>query len=163
MEHRHPIVGALLVIMALLVINLPFGIAEEAKKKAAKPPRGTGVVVAGELTAIANQFALKPSTAVDFTHVSGEYCFSAGVGKGGLMTHFATDPKNTQEDAIDFVNAKPLIESGALNDDKLPRLPNTLGSMTPNQWYYLPAGEHDPHHGRSWPFPMMIKASNVVE
>ncbi len=161
MEHKHPIVGALLVIMALLVINLPHGITGEAKKKAAKPPRGTGDVVAGELTAIANQLALKPNTAVDFTHVSGEYCFSAGVGKGGHMTHYATDPTKTQEDVIDFVNAQPLVEAGVLNVEKLPRFPGTLGSMTPKKWYYLPAGEQDPHHGRTWPFPMLVKASNI--
>jgi hypothetical protein len=157
MEHRRPIViGVLLVVIALL-ISLPYGIAEEAKKK---PPRGTGEVIAGELATIANQLALKPGTAVDFTHVSGEYCYSAGVGKGGFMTHFTTDPTKTQEDVINFVNAKSLIEAG-LDVEKLPRLPGTLGSMTPNQWYYLPAGEHDPHHGRSWSFPMIVKASNI--
>ncbi len=86
MEHRHTIVtGALLVIMSLFVINVPHGIAAEAKKRqAAKPKRGTGDVIAGELTTIANQLALKPSTAVDCTHLSGEYCFSAGVGRVGL-------------------------------------------------------------------------------
>jgi hypothetical protein len=148
-------------VAALLLGNVSHGIAQEAKpKQATKPSRGTGDVVAGELTAIANQLALKPSTAVDFTHVSGEYCYSAGVGKGGFMTHFATDPTKTQEDVIDFVNAKSLIEAG-LKVESLPRLPNTLGSMTPNQWYYLPAGEHDPHHGRTWGFPMLIKASNI--
>ena len=158
MKHRHPImIGVLLVVIALF-ISLPDGTADEAKKK---PPRGTDEVVAGELATIANQLALNPKSAVDFTHVSGEYCFSAGVGKGGHMTHFATDPTKTQEDVIDFVNAKPLIEAGVVNVEKLPRFPGTLGSMTPNQWYYLPAGEHDPHHGRSWPFPMMIKASNI--
>ena len=157
MEHRHTtVIRALLVVIALLV-SLSYGIAEAAKKK---PPRGTGDVVAGELTAIANQLALNPNTAVDFTHVSGEYCFSAGVGKGGFMTHFATDPLKTQEDALDFVNAKSLIEIG-LNVEKLPRLPRTLGSMTPNQWYFLPVGEYDSHHGRTWSFPMLIKASNV--
>lgn len=151
MEHRQTtIIGVLFVVIALLV-SLPYGIADEAKKeKAAKPPIGTGDVVAGELAAIANQLALKPRAALDFTHVSGEYCFSAGIGKGGQMTHFATDPTNTQEDVIDFVNAKSLIEAG-LSVASLPRLPNTLGSMTPNQWYYLPAGEHDPHHGRTCP------------
>lgn len=158
MEHRQTImIGVLLVVMTLLV-SVPYGIAEEAKKK---PPRGTEEVVSGELDAIANQLSLNPNTAVDFTHVSGEYCFSAGVGKGGHMTHYATDPTKTQEDVIDYVNAKPLIEAGAINVDKLPRLPSTLGSMTPNQWYYLPAGQNDPHHGRSWPFPMIVKASNI--
>ncbi len=162
MEHRHTIVTrALLVVLALLVMNLPHGIAAETKKdQAAKPKRGTGDVVAGELTTIANQLALNPNTAVDFTHVSGEYCFSAGVGKGGYMSHFATDPTKTQEDVLDFVNAKSLIEIG-LNVEKLPRLPRTLGSMTPNQWYFLPVGEYDSHHGRTWSFPMLIKASNV--
>lgn len=158
MEHRRAVVvGVLLAVVALLLSHVSYGIADEAKK----PNRGTGDVVAGELTAIANQLALKPGTAVDFTHVSGEYCYSAGVKKGGHMTHYATDPTKTQEDVIDFVNAKPLIEAGVIDVEKLPRLPKTLGSMTPNQWYYLPAGEHDPHHGRSWPFPMLVKASNI--
>ena len=158
MGHRQTVViGALLVVMALFV-SVRYGITDEAKKK---PPRGTEEVVKGEIDTISNQLSLNPNSAVDFTHVSGEYCFSAGVGKGGHMTHYATDPLNTQEDVIDFVNAKPLIEAGVINVDKLPRLPSTLGSMTPNQWYYLPAGEQDPHHGRSWPFPMIVKASNV--
>lgn len=158
MEHRQTImIGALLVALTLLV-SVPYGSAEEAKKK---PPRGTKEVVQGELDTIANQLALNPNTAVDFTHVSGEYCFSAGVGKGGHMTHYATDPTKTQEDVIDYVNAKPLIEAGALDVDKLPRLPSALGSMKPNQWYYLPAGQNDPHHGRSWPFPLIVKASNI--
>lgn len=159
MEHRHTMVtGILLAVIVLLISNLSHSIADEAKKK---PPRGTGDVVAGELTTIANQLALKPDTAVDFTPVSGEYCFSAGTKKGGHMTHYATDPARTQEDVIDFVNAQPLVAAGVVDIEKLPRFPGTLGSMTPNQWYYLPAGEHDPHHGKSWPFPMMIRASNI--
>ena len=76
------------------------------------------------------------------------------------MTHYATDPTKTREDVIDFVNAKSLIEAG-LNPEKLPRLPTTLGSMAPNQWYFLPAGEYDPHHGRSFSYPIIVKASNI--
>jgi hypothetical protein len=45
--------------------------------------------------------------------------------------------------------------------DSLPRFPGQLGSMAPNQWYFLPAGEQEPHHGMKFPFPLLLKAVNV--
>lgn len=159
MKHRYVIVtGLSLLAMALVVGNVPHGIAAETKKKAT---RGTGEVIAGELSTIANHLTLSPNSAVDFTHVSGEYCFSADVNQGAHMTHYATDPTKTQEDVIDFVNAEKLIQDGVVNVEKMPRFPGGLGTMSPNQWYYLPAGEHDPHHGKSWPYPVIIRASNI--
>jgi len=94
--------------------------AEEAKQAA---------IVAGELSAIANQFQLRPETAIDFTKVSGEYCFDVHVTEGGHMHHHAVDPTKTREDVIDFVNAEPLIKAG-VKVDGLPR--------------FREVGQHDP-------------------
>lgn len=118
-------------------------------------------MIAGELSTIAKHLTLNPNSAVDFTHVSGEYCFSGNVNIGAHMTHYATDPTQTQEDVIDFVNASQLIKDGVVDPTKMPKFPGTLGSMTPTKWYYLPAGAHDPHHGRSWPYPMLLRATNI--
>jgi len=117
-------------------------------------------IVAGEMAAFANQLTMNPSMAIDLTSVSGEYCFDGNIGKGGHMTHYATDPTATKEDVIDFVNAKPLMAAGA-NFDGLPRHNGKLGGMEPNQWYFLAAGEYEPHHGKKLPFPVLIRASNI--
>ena len=66
----------------------------------------------------------------------------------------------TREDVIDFVNAEPLIEAG-VKLESLPRFPGGLGTMEPNQWYFLPSGEMEPHHGRKFPFPLLIRASDL--
>lgn len=121
---------------------------------------GQAAIVAGELAAIAHQLALRPDLAIDFTKVSGEYCFNAGLGSGGHMTHYATDPTHTQEDVVDFVNADLLAKAG-VNVAALPKFPGKLGSMTPNQWYYLPAGDPEPHHGVTFPFPLLLRATNI--
>ncbi len=144
---------ATLVVVTLLVSSVPHVTLAQGKK-------GHPETVAGGLATIANQLALRPETAIDFTAVSGEYCFNAGLGKGGHMTHYAIDPTKTQEDVIDFVNAESLIKAG-VNVESLPRFPGTLGSMTPNQWYFLPAEELEPHHGKPFPFPLLIRASNI--
>ncbi len=117
-------------------------------------------IVASEIAAIASQLGLKPSMAIDLTKVSDEYCFDGNLKKGGHMSHYSTKPMSTQEDVIDFVNVKQLVAAG-LDVDKLPRHNGKLGSMKPNQWYYLPAGEYEPHHGKKLPFPVMIRAINV--
>ena len=117
-------------------------------------------IVAAELAAIANQLSLRPETALDLTAVSGAYCFNTGMGEGGHMTHYAVDPTKNDEDVIDFVNAASLVKAGT-NVQKLPQFPGKLGSMKANQWYYLPAGEFEPHHGMKFPFPLMIRASNI--
>ncbi len=117
-------------------------------------------VVGGELSTLAKQLSLRPETALDFTKVSGEYCFDVNLGGGGHMVHYATDPTKTQEAVIDFVNADPLVKAG-INVTQLPRFPGRLGSMTSGQWYYLPANELEPHHGVKFPFPLLIKATSL--
>ncbi len=119
-------------------------------------------IVAGELSAIANVLAKRPETAIDFTKVSGEYCFNIEMGKGGHMTHYATHPESTQEDVIDFVNAAKLEAMGS-DFSKVPLFPGKLGAMKPKQWYYLPKGDFEPHHGKTFPFPVLIRAVNVDE
>jgi predicted Zn-dependent protease len=142
------VIGAVVLVSA----GLQLARADEGTTQAA--------VVGGELATIANQLRLRPETALDFTKVSGEYCFDVNLGAGGHMHHHAVDPTRTQEDVIDFVNAEPLIRAG-VNLDAMPRFPGKLGTMTPNQWYLLPAGELEPHHGITFPFPLLIKAVNL--
>jgi len=122
--------------------------------------KNQAAIVAGEVTAFANHFANNPDLAIDLTKVSGEFCYNGGLGKGGHMSHYATDPTSTQEDVLDFVKATPLTDAGA-DFSGLPKHPGTLGSMTPNQWYLLPAGNYEPHHGRKFPFDLLIRASNI--
>ena len=145
--------GLWLMVMALLWSHEFHVTKAEAQKRQDK-------IVKAELNAIANQLALRPEMAIDLSDVSGEYCFNTGIQEGGHMTHYAIDPTTTQEDVIDFVNAEPMIKAG-VHVEALPRFPGTLGSMTPNQWYFLPAGEQEPHHGRTFSFPLLIKASNI--
>ncbi|HSS62833.1 MAG TPA: hypothetical protein VLS27_00220, partial [Gammaproteobacteria bacterium] len=65
----------------------------------------------------------------------------------------------TEEDMIDFVRVDSL--GGTLDVDKLPRFPGGLGTMEPNKWYYLPAWHHEPHHGTRFPFPLLLRATNI--
>ncbi len=146
-------IWAILVVAVLLAASAPHMALAQGKK-------GHPETVAGELSAIAKQLSLRPNTAIDFTAVSGEYCFSVGMRKGGHMTHYAVDPTKTKEDVTDFVNAASLIKAG-VNVENLPRFPGKLGSMTPNHWYFLPAGEMEPHHGRPFAFPLLMKASDL--
>jgi hypothetical protein len=146
-------IWAILVVTVLLAGSVPHKALAQGKK-------GHPETVARELATIANQLGLRPETALDFTAVSGEYCFDAGLGKGAHMTHYAVDPTKTKEDVTDFVNAASLIKAG-VNVESLPRFPGTIGSMTPNQWYFLPAGEMEPHHGKPFPFPLLMKASDL--
>lgn len=144
--------SAILIGITILLNSFP-GIAWAGSKDQAR-------VVAAELSAIAHHLSLRPKTAIDLSSVSGEYCFNLGLGQGAQMTHFAIDPSNTQEDVIDFVNAAPLIKNG-IKLESLPPFPGKLGAMKPNQWYFLPAGKLEPHHGIKFPFPIMMKASNI--
>lgn len=144
---------ALQIMLAILIFSLPQVIWAGGEKT-------QGAKVAEGVAAVAKQLALRPQTIIDFTAVSGEICFNHGLGKGANMTHFATDPTRTQEDVIDFVNAKPLIAAG-VDVDKLPKHPGKLGSMKPGQWYFLPAGQFEPHHGKKFSIPLMIRASNL--
>ena len=144
---------ALQIMLAILIFCLPQVIWAEGEKT-------QGAKFAGGVAAVANQSALRPKTILDFTAVSGETCFNYGLDKGANMTHFATDPTRTQEDVIDFVNAKPLI-AAEVDVDKLPKHPGKLGSMKPGQWYFLPAGQFEPHHGKKFSIPLMIRASDL--
>lgn len=156
MRHRL-LLPTLLLGAATLVVFGAFSFVETA---GATQKKDQASIVAAEVSTLANQLALRPETAIDFSKVSGEYCFDVELGKGGHMTHYAIDPLKTQEDVIDFVNAEPLIKAG-LKVESLPRHPGTLGSMKPNQWYYLPAGQLEPHHGIKLPIPLLIKAQNI--
>ncbi len=120
-----------------------------------------GETVGAEISTFAKHLALDPDMAIDLTGVSGAYCFNAGIGDGGHMTHYAVDPSQTQEDLIDFVNARSMIDAGIINVGKLPKHPGKLGAMEPNEWYYLHPGTFEPHHGRKFPFPLLIRATNL--
>lgn len=115
-------------------------------------------IVGAEISTIAKQLSLRPKTALDFSKVSGEYCFFMGWDSN--HTHYAIDPSKTPEDTIDFVDARPLLEAG-VELKGLPPAPGELGKMIPKQWYFLAAGELDLHHGERWEFPLMIRASNI--
>ncbi len=143
---------------ALLMIGLPNAGAAGTETDKAKAAMKQGAIVGAEISAIANQLSLHPATAKDFSKVSGEYCFFGGWD--GHHTHYAIDPTKTGEDVVDFVDARPLIKAG-MNVNDLPRFPGTLGSMTPKQWYFLPAGKLEPHHGKKAPFALLVRATNV--
>lgn len=146
-------IGVMMISAALLISGLPLIVSEAAE-------RDQAAIVAAELGAIANQLALRPETAIDLSGISGEYCFDVGLKGGAHMAHYAIDPTKTREDVIDFVNAEALTKAG-VKVENLSRFPGKLGSMTPNQWYYLPAGELEPHHGVKFPFPILIRASDL--
>ena len=150
----------LLIALAVIIVGLPTsGVAATDAEKAAMAKK-QAAAAAAQLSTIKKHFQTRPKTAIDFSKVSGEYCYNAGLGKSGQMTHFAIDPAGTSEDVIDFVNAKPLLAVG-INVDSLPRFSGKLDTMTPNQWYFLPANEFEPHHGKKFPIPLMIKASDL--
>jgi len=117
-------------------------------------------IVAAELRTIANQLSLRPETAIDLSEISGEYCFNVNLERGGHMTHYAINPLSTSEDIIDFINAEPLLKAGIVLDN-IPRFPGKPGSMVPNQWYFIPEGVFEPHHGITFPFPLLIKAVDL--
>ena len=116
--------------------------------------------VAGELGTIAGYLQRHPEMALDFTQVSGEYCLNTWKAGGAHMSHFAVDPSKTQEDVIEFVKAGSLTDAG-IDVTGLPRMPGKLGAMATGKWYYLPAGEFEPHHGGEFKVPLLIRASNL--
>ena len=116
--------------------------------------------VAGELGTIAGYLQSHPEMALDFTQVSGEYCLNTWKAGGAHMSHFAVDPSKTQEDVIEFVKASSLTDAG-IDVMGLPRMPGKLGAMETGKWYYLPAGEFEPHHGGKFGVPLLIRASNL--
>ncbi len=147
-----------------LVSGLMFAALFMTGARAAEDPLKQAAVVSAEITAFANQLSLRPKTANDFSKVSGEYCFYSGADKATGWdkhhTHYAIDPTKTQEDVIDYIDARPLLEAGA-NFDNLPMLPAELGKMIPGQWYMRLANANDPHHGKGYDYPELMRASDL--
>ena len=110
----------------------------------------------GEILAIARILRAKPKIAVDQTTASGEYCFNSGQG---TMVHFATQPEGTAEDVVYEFDASGLIAAG-LDPSRLQQLPER-GQMKPGVWYFLPKGQHDPHHAHVMGNPTIAIAINV--
>ena len=110
----------------------------------------------GEILAIAKILRSKPRLAIDQTAASGEYCFNSGQG---TMVHFATRPEGTAEDVVYEFDASGLIAAG-LDPSRLQHLPDR-GQMKPGVWYFLPKGQHDPHHARAMSSPTIAIAVNI--
>jgi len=104
-----------------------------------------------EILAIARLLRARPEMAIDRTGESGEYCLKSSQG---TMTHYAKDSAATKEDIVYEFAAAPLLTAG-LDPTRLPVLP-ALGKMEPGQWYYLPAGQVDPHHQHTLPGPTLL-------
>jgi hypothetical protein len=141
--------------IALLAVGLaadPMAAAEDVHDQAA--------AVAAQLGTIAKHLQLYPQMALDFTDVSGEHCLNTWKAGGEQMVHFAVDPSATQEDVVEFVKADSFTSVG-IDVTSLPRMPAQLGAMEPGQWYYLPAGAPEPHHGTSFPFALLLRASDL--
>lgn len=115
--------------------------------------------VKGEIDTIAGYLKSHPEMVIDFSDKSGEYCLNTWKVGGSHMTHYAIDPSLTVEDVIDFVKVSSL--KGSVDVDSLPRAPTGLGAMKPNQWYYLPAGQYDPHHGKAARIDLLVRATDV--
>lgn len=148
---------SLVIGLAMAGLSATGTFADEAKHKQA-------ALIAAEISTFANQLSLRPETAIDFSKVSGEYCFYSGSDKKSGWdkhhTHYAIDPSKTHEDVIDYVDARPLLEAGA-NFKNLPLLPAELGKMILGQWYLRPADQLDPHHGKGWSYPELVRASDL--
>ncbi len=110
----------------------------------------------GEILAIARILRANPEMALDRKAASGEYCFKSGLG---TMVHFAAEPARTSEDVLYEFDASGLIAAG-LDPARMKQLPE-LGRMSPGVWYFLPAGQLDPHHGHAMPGPTIAIAVNV--
>jgi hypothetical protein len=133
-----------------------------AEDELAKLKRDYGDVFAlqgtakAEILAIARILRSKPEIAVDQTAAKGEYCFNSGLG---TMVHFATQPESTTEDVVYEFNASGLISAG-LDPSRLQQVPEA-GRMTPGVWYFLPKGQHDPHHTHAMANPTVAIAIDV--
>lgn len=115
--------------------------------------------VQAKIDTISQYLDSHPEMVIDLRRVSGEFCFNTWKVGGGHMTHYAVDPSMTREDMIEFVRAESM--AAGLEVEQLPRFPGGLNSMEPNTWYYLPAGEFEPHHGTRFPFPLLIRATDI--
>ncbi|MDH3689693.1 MAG: hypothetical protein OEU36_09480 [Gammaproteobacteria bacterium] len=145
----HNIMGTKLKVAVALAIGLAYPYAVSANKDR----------VDGQIDTITQMLQTHPEMVIDLTAKSGEYCLNTWKVGGGHMTHYATDPSSTTEDVIDFVKADSF--TGNMDLDNLPQLPAELGDMEPNKWYYLPTGSYDPHHQTKFPFPLLIRSTNV--
>ncbi len=130
---------------------------EALKAKLAKAQK-QAAIVAGEVKTFSNVLSLHPNIPKDFTVASGEYCFFGGWK--GHHTHYSTDPAHTHEDVIDFVAAEQMIAAG-MDVDGLPIYPGILGEMTSGQWYFMPAKDFEPHHGKTPPIDLVIRAVDL--
>jgi len=110
----------------------------------------------GEILAVARILRANPEMAIDRTAASGEYCFKSGLG---TMVHFSAHPERTSEGVLYEFDAAGLIAAG-LDPARMKHLPE-LGRMTPGVWYFLPAGEPDPHHAHAMPAPTIAIAVKV--
>jgi hypothetical protein len=110
----------------------------------------------GEILTIARILRAKPRIAVDQTTASGEYCFNSGLG---TMVHFATQPEGTAEDVVYEFDASGLMAAG-LDPSRLQQVPER-GQMKPGVWYFLPKGQHDPHHAHAMGNPTIAIAIDV--
>ena len=154
------ILGAALIVFGLPSVSWAAGDADKVmdlEKKLAKAEKQASIVGA-EIRTFANQLFLRPKIAKDFTKASGEYCYYGGWK--GHHTHYVVDPTKTQEDVIDFVWAEPMIKAG-MNVKDLPQYPGMIGEMKPGQWYYSPAKAFEPHHGKTPPVALLIRAVNI--
>jgi hypothetical protein len=145
---------AFFVVGALLISGLTY-------VASAVENRPQSAIVAATVSTISTHLAMHPQSALDLSQVSGEYCFNAKLGKGGMMLHWAIDPETTKEDVVSFYNAAPLVKAG-LKGETLPMFCGKLGCMEPNKWYFVPAGMYEPHHGVKFPFPLIVKAMDIV-
>jgi hypothetical protein len=109
-----------------------------------------------EILAIARILRAKPQVAIDQTAASGEYCFNSGAG---TMVHFATKPDTIPEDVVYEFDASGLISAG-LEPSRMQQMP-ARGQMKPGVWYFLPKGQHDPHHAHAVSAPTIAIAVNV--
>jgi hypothetical protein len=99
-----------------------------------------------EIDAIANLLAPGSKlAAIDITNASGEFCMLETVTKHN-MTHFSSNPGNTHEDIVYYLNPKEFIANG-LDVSGLPKQPRELGKMVPLQWYYYDGTYVEPHQG----------------
>ena len=138
-------------IMAISVLisigTFQFAHADSAKDKA--------------LETINNYLDTHPEMVIDFSKVSGEYCINTWKVGGGHMTHYAIDPSKTTEDVIVFVKAQTFVDAG-VDVTKLPRSPKKLGAMENGQWYFLPKGAAEPHHGlKEFPAALIVRATDI--
>jgi hypothetical protein len=158
--------SVLLIVMIVPILLLPrstlAGDTRNPGDELAKVKTDYGDVLAlqgtakGEILAIAKILRAKPRIAVDQTAASGEYCFNSGMG---TMVHFATQPEGTVEDVVYEFDASGLIAAG-LDPSRLQQLPER-GRMTAGVWYFLPKGQHDPHHAHAMSNPTIAIAVNV--